>query len=537
MSFQQGLSGLNAASKALDATGNNVANANTVGFKQSQAHFADVYASSLAGSGDNTIGIGTQVLGVAQQFTQGNISVTNNPLDMAVNGGGFFRMSENGTITYTRNGQFHLDQFGFIVDDTQRRLTGFAADASGNIVPTAPTDLQLLTSDQPPQVTTNFEAVLNLDAGAAIPATQTRAALTGTAGAITFPLTITAATNDTLNVTLNGTAGTATVAPGVYATAAALATAVQTAINAVPAFAAAGYTATVTANANVLTITSDLYGNGSSMNVTGGSAQNSLRLNTFTATAGSDNFSVTDPTSFTSSTSGTVYDSLGNPHVLTLYFVKTAAVNGWRIYSNVDGTAIGNVNLGAGAGLPNSIAFNTAGTLTTAMPLNVSVDLNAVATALGKTNGATTPLAFALDFAGTTQFGSPFGVNSLSQDGFASGRLSGLSAGSDGVILGRYTNGQTRAMGQVVLVNFNNPNGLKPLGGNQWSETSNSGLPQVGAPGTASLGFLQAAAVEESNVDLTAELVNMITLQRVYQANAQTIKTQDAVLQTLVNLR
>jgi len=197
------------------------------------------------------------------------------------------------------------------------------------------------------------------------------------------------------------------------------------------------------------------------------------------------------------------------------------------VYGTIDGS-LANADIGAGAGLPVTVNFNTGGALTTGMPLNASV---VVAT------GAVTPLTFTLDYTGTTQFGSAFGVNDLTQDGFTSGRLSGLTVANNGIIVGNYTNGQTRNLGQVVTADFRNPQGLAPLGNNLWQETANSGLPIVGAPSTGSLGSLQSSAVEDSNVDLTAELVNMITAQRDYQANAQTIKTQDAVLQTLVNLR
>jgi flagellar hook protein FlgE len=141
------------------------------------------------------------------------------------------------------------------------------------------------------------------------------------------------------------------------------------------------------------------------------------------------------------------------------------------------------------------------------------------------------------NFGQSTEFGADFGVNSLTQDGFSSGRLNGFSTSSNGIILGRYTNGQTRDLGQMLLANFTNPGGLQPVGNNEWVETFNSGGALVGVPGTASLGLLQSSAQEESNVDLTAELVNMITAQRNYQANAQTIKTQDAIMQTLINLR
>jgi flagellar hook protein FlgE len=153
------------------------------------------------------------------------------------------------------------------------------------------------------------------------------------------------------------------------------------------------------------------------------------------------------------------------------------------------------------------------------------------------TAGAATPIAVAVDFTGSTQFGNVFGVNQLTQDGFTSGRLAGFSIAQDGNIVARYTNGQTRTQGQVVLANFNNPNGLQPLGNNLYAETATSGQPLVGSPGSSNLGVLQSGALEDSNVDLTAELVDMIVAQRVYQANAQTIKTQDQVLQTLVNLR
>lgn len=422
MSFQQGLSGLNAAAKALDVTGNNIANANTVGFKQSQAQFTDVFAASLAGgAAAGAVGIGTKPGAVAPQMTQGNIRVTDNPLDLAINGNGFFRMSDSGSITYSRAGQFHLDKDGYITDSGARRLTGYGADANGDIVPSAPIDLQLVTTDIMPQVTTDVSALLNLDSRSAQPTTAV--------------------------------------------------------------------------------------------------------------------FSTTDPTSYNSSTSLSIFDSLGNPHVLSLYFVKTAAVNGWNVRANVDGTATSSVNLGAGAGNPATLAFGTSGALTTAMPYTMSIDLDAVATALGLTNGAASPLSVTLDLTGSTQYGATFGVNSLSQDGYTSGRLSGMSIGADGVIKGRYSNGQARDLGQVVLTNFNNNQGLGALGDSQWAETPDSGVALVGAPGTGALGLLQALAVEEANVDLTAELVNMITMQRVYQANAQSIKTQDAILQTLVNLR
>jgi flagellar hook protein FlgE len=183
------------------------------------------------------------------------------------------------------------------------------------------------------------------------------------------------------------------------------------------------------------------------------------------------------------------------------------------------------------------LTFNTSGQLTAAMPLQMTIDLNAAALANGTTNNAAQYILSNLDYTGSSQFGSPFGVTSATQDGYAAGELAGFNIGQDGVLQGRYTNGQTRTLGQLALANFANPQGLQPLGDNQWSESPNSGAALLGQPGAAGLGMLQSSATEDSNVDLTQELVNMIVAQRAYQANAQTIKTQDAIQQTLMNLR
>ncbi len=411
MGFQSGLSGLNVAAKNLDVIGNNVANAGTVGFKGSRAIFADVFASSLSGGGGGQVGIGSKVGKVQQQFTQGNVSVTNNPLDVAINGGGFFRLSSNGTVSYSRNGQFNLDNSGYIVNSDGLQVTGYPVDAAGNVIPSSPQPLQLSSADISPNATTEFDAAINLDSRAA---------------GITLP------------------------------------------------------------------------------------------------------FSSTDPATYTSSTSGTVYDSLGNPHVMTMYFTKTATAGQWSLHATLNGGPATDVDLGAGAGNPVNLNFDNLGRMSTAMPLGTTVTLG---------NGAVTPLAFDLDFGRTSQFGSDFTVSSLAQDGYAAGRMSGFSISADGVIVGRYSNGQALQLGQMVLANFANPGGLRALGNNQWEETADSGLALVGEPLTGGLGSLQSAAVEDSNVDLTQELVNMITAQRAYQANAQTIKTIDQVLQTLVNLR
>jgi flagellar hook protein FlgE len=420
MSFQQGLSGLDAASQSLDVIGNNIANSNTAGFKSSTAEFADVYANNVNGTSANQIGIGTQLADVAQQFTQGNITTTNNPLDLAINGNGFFVMSQNGAQSYTRDGQFQINQSGFLTNAAGYQVLGYQANASGQIVPSAPSAIQIPTTGLPATATTAATLQLNLNSGSNVPATGT--------------------------------------------------------------------------------------------------------------------FSITDPTSYNNSTSETVYDSLGNSHTVSTYFVQTSTPNQWDMYASVDGTPVANVDLGGGAGNPVTLTFNSAGQLQTTMPMNIAVDLAGVATANSTVNGATTPFDFTLNMTGTTQFGSAFVVNSETQDGYTSGQLASTSISSNGVIQGSYTNGQTLNLGQVVLADFANPAGLAENSGDQWTQTLASGQPLIETPGAGSTGSIQSGAIESSNVDLTAQLVDLITEQRAYQANAQTIKTQDTVLQTLVSL-
>src|SRR5215467_3688103 len=169
MSFEQGLSGLNVAAKNLDAIGNNVANASTVGYKAERAEFADVFASSLAGGSGTQVGIGAKVAAVRQQFTQGNITTTSNPLDVAINGAGFFRLSTNGTISYSRNGQFSLDANGFLVSDSGSRVTGYPADINGQVVASTPVDMQLSLANIAPKTTATASLALNLDSRDAVP--------------------------------------------------------------------------------------------------------------------------------------------------------------------------------------------------------------------------------------------------------------------------------------------------------------------------------------------------------------------------------
>ena len=419
MGFEQGLSGLEASSQNLSVIGNNVANASTVGFKASEVLFSDVYANSLSGAGASQVGIGVSVGSVEQQFTQGTITSSTNPMDIAINGGGFYQMSNNGTISYTRNGQFQLDKSGNIVNAAGDILQGYSANSAGVLQTGSTANLMINTANIAPSATTKVDAVLNLDSQDAIPATTP--------------------------------------------------------------------------------------------------------------------FSATNSATYNNSSSVTIYDSLGNSHVLQSYYVLTGTTGGasgteptWEVYATLDGTAVAGANPDGSVG---TLTFTSAGaidTTATTVPIAMSLPL---------TNGATTPLAFNLDFTGTTQYGAAFATTTLSQDGYTSGQLSGFSASADGTIVGTYTNGKSATLGQIALASFTDPNGLQNLGNNEWAATATSGAALVGTPGTGNLGVLQSSATEDSNVDLTSQLVNMITAQENYQANSQTIKTEETILQTLVTLR
>jgi flagellar hook protein FlgE len=245
-------------------------------------------------------------------------------------------------------------------------------------------------------------------------------------------------------------------------------------------------------------------------------------------------FDASDSTTYNYANAVTVYDSLGNSHELSTFFAKTGP-NQWNAYATADGkplTSTGGISAATPpvAGSLGTLAFDTNGNLTTT-PSTLAFN------GLDFGNGSG-PMAFAVNVAGTTQFGNANDVKKLTQDGFTSGTLTSFAINQDGTVTGKYSNEQTKALGQIVLSSFVNPNGLQPKGDNVWAETSASGQPLTGTPGEGTkLGALTSGALEASNVDLTSELVNLIIAQRTYQANAQTVKTQDQVMQTLVNMR
>jgi flagellar hook protein FlgE len=438
MSFQQGLSGLNAASKNLDVIGNNIANSGTYGAKGSRAEFADVYAAALNGAGLNQVGIGTTLQAVAQQFTQGNITTTDNPMDLAINGGGFFQVSDGVNPTrYTRNGQFKIDKDGFVVNNDGLKLMGYPANGSGVIQPGVAQTLQLPTAGIQPAVTTTVKMEFNLDSRAKV------------------------------------TAPSAGAATGI---------------------------------------------------------------------------DLKDSTTYNNATSMTVFDAKGQDVAVTFYFQKSApAADGsdtWNVYATANGTPFDTDSAGApialdAAGNPTTpyttITFPPTGGKPTSPTAVIPMNVPAGTSTAGNATLAIPNIQ--LNILNANENGSSFAVTALTQDGYAPGQLTGIQIAANGVLQARYSNGQSKPAGQVELASFRNPQGLAAMGGNVWIRSVASGEPVVGVPGDGNMGALQSGALEESNVDLTAELVNMVTAQRAYQANAQTIKTQDQVLQTIVNLR
>ncbi|MEJ1961973.1 MAG: flagellar hook protein FlgE [Gammaproteobacteria bacterium] len=405
MPFRLALSGLNAAQSDLTVTANNIANVATTGFKGSRAEFSDLFANTQQGVSRTAIGNGVKVANVSQLFSQGNIDFTDNSLDLAMSGQGFFVMNDGGALSYSRAGAFQVNNDGYVVNAKGQRLQVYPPLANGGFNTGGLSDLSLSTGVSAPQATTNVDALLNLPASATPPATAT--------------------------------------------------------------------------------------------------------------------FDPTDTSSFNNATSLTVYDSLGAAHTASTYFVKTATANTWEAHVYVDNQAVGGAQ---------TLAYDDSGNLVT--PANGDITFPPYTPATGAA-----PINMTFDVGKTTQFGQNFTVNSVTQDGFTTGRLIGIDIDQSGVVQARFTNGRSNALGQVAVANFANPQGLQQLGDTQWAETFASGQAIRGEAGNSGYGVIQAGALEASNVDITEQLVNMITAQRNFQANAQMISTADSITQTIINIR
>jgi len=433
MSFNIGLSGLYAANKQLDVTGNNIANVATTGFKSSRAEFEDVYSATKLGSGSKTIGNGVRLANVSQQFTQGDVNNTGNVLDMGINGSGFFVLSENGSMSYTRAGTFKVDKDGYVTNsDGSARLQGYGVDANGKILNGVLTDLRIDTSNLAPKNTSTVSSTINLNSTATI-----------------------------IDQTINP-------------------------------------------------------------------------------------FDPSKKASFTKQFSTPIYDTQGNQHIMDQYMVKTAD-NTWKTYTLIEGRNPDGSDPTLTPPVASTMAFDSSGNLvsvtTPAVPLPiVSPDLkvtgwvpgtvtNGVWTANGAASGVVT-----VSMDKTTQYNADTARSIPTQNGYATGQITNLTIDTSGVMLANFSNSQTKPIGQISLASFTNEQGLQAIGGTSWKETYASGIPGYDAANTGTLGEINSNSLEESNVNLTNELVDLIKAQSNYQANAKTISTQSTIMQTIIQM-
>jgi flagellar hook protein FlgE len=424
MGFATALSGLNAAANNLSVTGNNIANANTTGFKESRSEFVDIYASSIGGVSKTQPGAGVRVAEVAQQFTQGTLDLTGNNLDMAINGDGFFTLADNpadiNSRVYSRAGAFEINKDGLVTNTQGQALLAYKPNGT-------------TVADG---FSTGVMTTVSLNTGAGLPVATTKV---------------------DLNVNLDANS---------------------------PAIAAA--------------------------------------------------FDPLDSTTYTKQTSVSIYDSLGVSHQLTTYFVAgaptppppaTPTQSNWTAHHYITDDPLVPVSVD---NAPATLTFDSTGKLT--VPANGQVQLKAY-----PTGTSAAAITVDMDYTGSTQLSSAFSVNALTQDGLAAGKLTSIAIDNEGVIFARFSNGGSTPLGKVALTRFANPQGLTKLGDTAWGQSSASGAPMSGEPGTGNFGLIQSGALEQSNVDLSKELVNLIIAQQAYQANSQTISTENSIIQTILN--
>jgi flagellar hook protein FlgE len=462
MSFNIALSGVSAAQKDLDTTANNIANVNTVGFKESRAEFAAVYAQSLLAGGKTKVGDGVITTEVAQQFSQGSLQFTNNSLDMAITGNGFFgtvKSPESRDFSFTRAGQFKLNNNNFVVNSAGDNLLGFPVNPDGtssSVALSTTIPVSIPDSSGAPKETTQVALRMNLPAG-------------------------------------------------------------------------------------VEPVDPDL-------------------------------FNPDDPLTYNAATSVTVFDKLGDSHVMTYYFMKDQAVapsNEWIGVTYFDGQPLntegdtpgtpptaganvaGETSLGGIGVAGYRLIFTTGGDFSgsqnsdgTTIPTG---DLPSVELGPGLlTNGADPSQFITTNFVldplnatpgEPTQFASAFEVTSLEQDGLPVGRLTGIDIGPDGLVRATYSNGTSEPIVRVALIRFSNDQGLRQQSGTQWQESILSGEALAGEATTGTFGVINSSALEQANVNLTTELIDMIVAQRNFQANSRALEINNQLNQTILNIR
>ena len=498
------ISGLNASSKQMDVIGNNIANANTTGFKSGKMYFANVLSQSLSGgsAGSMQIGQGVTVADVATQFSQGSLESTSSSLDLAIDGGGFFIVEDaDGSQCYTRAGAFHIDGEGYLVDINDYRVQGYA--------PASPAlgDINTRNAQSAPVATTSFSVGLNLDARTATGSTfySSQTVYDSLGAAHTLATTYTKTEGDGewgMSITLDGNAADTQNYTGL-------------------AFDGVGNLEHVYSSA-MGTPTGSGSGTATSTLADGHDGQIYQAGNLVLRRDGVDVWSVHSTSDYENATI-TSYGTLGSDDTLA---IDLDGAGGADITVTLGGTWAANDTL--------TIPF----TSTEVDPADISVSFSGLAN--GATIGASGMLSWDLTSADAetiTGYASTSTVKALVNDGYPSGVLKSLAIEKDGTITGYFTNGQTASLGQLALADFPNPWGLQKMGSNLFSSTLTSGQAIVNTPGAGGLGEVSSNSLEMANTDIGTEFINMITAQRAYQANAKVITTTDDMMTALMNIK
>jgi flagellar hook protein FlgE len=557
-----GLSGLTVNQTQMNVVGNNIANVNTVAFKSSSAVFSPQFYvteqsgsppdGNFGGSNPSQTGLGAQVASITQSFTQGSIQPTGVSTDMAINGQGFFVTQDAASgQEFTRAGDFTLNSSHQLVTSDGAYVQGYGVDSSGTVIPGVLQNLTIpLGSATISKATTTASLTGNLDSsgvvasGASVLDSQdlTLAGGAGTPTGTSLLTSLTTASTGTAAFTngqvltftpqrdgSNLPAQTFTVTP--TSTVGDLQTFFNNALGIDTSVAGAGTNIVAGTAANSIDL--QITGNTGTVNAltipSGGltDASGDIPLN-FTSDATSD------PSGESTSTSMTLYNSLGAPVTVNLATVlqsKSDTGTTWKFYAtspqNNDPANPGGTLVGTG-----TLTFNTAGQLQSVTGNDLTIHQSGT--------GANPVMSASLNFSGVSALSQDSAhtgssISLSSQDGIQIGTLTSFSVGADGTITGSFDNGQTKTLGQLAIATFNNPNGLDNLGGNNYATASNSGVPVISAPAKLGGGSIQAEALEQSNVDLSTEFTNMIVASTGFSAASRVISTSDQMLTDLLN--
>ena len=545
-SLFSGVSGLQNLQKMMDVIGNNIANVNTIGFKGSRVTFSDTFnqfiksgtnpSSSSGGTNSFQIGLGTKINSIDRDWNQGTFESTGTTTDLALQGPGLFILKSNGQQLYSRAGAFIFDADGNLVNPqngavVQGKVAVDGVIPSGNTIENVKIDKNLripaiktadvtwggnLQSSSTLTQTENIVQSGTVVPGASYPTTTTKdtTIYDKNGNAFNLSLTYTETAANTYDIGYKITSGSVTLGSGT------LDTGVTIDANN-PPYIGSPAPGTPVGPYTIPGISNTASG------VTIDSGDISLDVSAVRTGANSTLSYIVDDNRTPTIVNGsvTVYDSLGNPHTLTLKFTKTAQGQ-WKYNASIPST-------------DGQLSNNTGYVNFDANGLIQSTDPNPIILSYAPAGGADTQtikLDFGSGTSGITQTSSDSNVSALSQDGSAAASLSNINIDQYGKVEGIFSNGQSRDLAQIMVATFNNLNGLVSVGDNMYNVAANSGDPRIDVPGSTSNTTIQSGALEQSNVDLSNEFTKMIVSQRGFQANAKVITTADSLLQVITNL-